>query len=276
MADIAAKGSAEELRVMTYNVHRCRGLDRQWSPERIAHVIAECRPDVVALQELDVGRARSGSIDQAEVIARALGMDVQFFPAVRIMEELYGDAILSRLPSRLVKAGALPRLRGVPGLEQRGALWSSVRVGAMDVQVINTHLGLLERERLKQTDELLGPAWLGHPECRSPIVLAGDLNATPRTRSYRKLAARFADARLAPCATGRRATFPTRYPALRIDHVFVDHAVEVLAAETVRTPLALIASDHLPVVVHLRMPAMHAPVRSSQHPHGAGITARQN
>src|SRR5215204_6162405 len=88
------------FRVMTYNVHRCRGLDRAWSPERIAAVIASCHPDVVALQELDVGRARSGRIDQAETIARDLGMDVQFFPALRIMEELYGDAILSRWPAR--------------------------------------------------------------------------------------------------------------------------------------------------------------------------------
>ena len=101
---------------MTYNVHRCRGVDRSWSPERIAQVIASCHPDIVALQELDVGRARSGHIDQAEVIARDLGMDVQFFPAMRVMEELYGDAILSRLPARLVKADSLPGIRRMPGV----------------------------------------------------------------------------------------------------------------------------------------------------------------
>jgi endonuclease/exonuclease/phosphatase family metal-dependent hydrolase len=257
MADVAARRGTEDFRIMTYNVHGCRGLDRQWSPERIAQVIAECHPDVVALQELDVGRVRSGSVDQAEMIARALGMDVQFYPAMRIMEELYGDAILSRLPSRLIKAGSLPRLRGF-GLEPRGALWSSIRVGATDVQVINTHLGLLERERLKQVDALLGPAWLGHPACRNPIVVLGDLNATSRARSYRRLASRFVDAQTAPAASGRRATFPTRYPALRIDYVFVDRLIEVLAAQTVRTPLALMASDHLPVVVDLALPAAPA------------------
>lgn len=133
--------TAASFRVMTYNVHGCRGVDRAWSPERVATVIASCHPDIVALQELDVGRARSGHIDQAEVIARDLGMDVQFFPALRVMDELYGDAILSRWPARTVKSAALPGLR-FPGLEPRGAIWSEIQADGMSVQVINTHLSL--------------------------------------------------------------------------------------------------------------------------------------
>jgi endonuclease/exonuclease/phosphatase family metal-dependent hydrolase len=243
----------DTVRIMTYNVHRCRGLDRRWSPERIAEVIAACHPDIVALQELDVGRARSGGVDQAEVIARALGMDVQFFPALRVMEELYGDAILSRWPARLIKTGGLPSLRRIPRLEPRGALWSSVKVGEAEFQVINTHLGVLARERLRQIDTLLGPDWLGHPDCRDPVVFAGDFNAAPRSRVYRRLTARFADAHRAPCVARARATFPTRFPTLRIDHVFVSRSIEVLSASTIRTPLARLASDHLPVVVDLRI-----------------------
>jgi endonuclease/exonuclease/phosphatase family metal-dependent hydrolase len=238
---------------MTYNVHRCRGLDRRWSPERIAEVIAACHPDIVALQELDVGRARSGRVDQAEMIARALGMDVQFFPALRVMEELYGDAILSRWPARLIKTGKLPGLRRVPRLEPRGALWSSIKIGKVDLQVINTHLGILARERLRQIETLLGPEWLGDPACCDPIVLAGDFNAAPRSRVYRRLAAQLADVQRAPAVGRARATFPTRFPTLRIDHIFVSRSIEVLAAATVRTPLARLASDHLPVVVDLNL-----------------------
>jgi endonuclease/exonuclease/phosphatase family metal-dependent hydrolase len=243
----------DTFRIMTYNVHACRGLDRRWSPERIAEVIAACHPDIVALQELDVSRARSGGVDQAEMIARALGMDVQFFPALRVMEELYGDAILSRWPARLVKTGGLPGLPRMPGLEPRGALWSSIKIGSVDVQVINTHLGILARERLRQIATLLGPEWLGHPDCHDPVVLAGDFNAVPQSRGYRQIAARFADAQRAPCVARARATYPTRFPTLRIDHVFVSRSIEVLAAATVRTPLAGLASDHLPVLVDLRI-----------------------
>ena len=257
MALISREPRAEVcFRVMTYNVHRCRGIDRVWSPERIAEVIASCHPDIVALQELDVGRARSGHVDQAEAIARDLGMDVQFFPALRVMEELYGDAILSRWPAKTVKAAALPAVR-LPGLEPRGALWSSIRMGGVAVQVINTHLSVLGRERLKQVDALLGPEWLDHPGCREPVIVMGDFNATTRSRAYRRLAERFRDVyRALPRRekTPSRATFPTRYPRLCLDHIFVGGTVDVVQAGTVRTPLASFASDHLPVLAELKVP----------------------
>ena len=106
------------LRIMTYNVHRCVGADGRADPRRIAEVIAACGPDMVALQELDVGRLRTGGIDQAHAIAHLLGMSVHFNPALQVEEELYGDAILTALPMRLVKAGPLP---GSVGFEARGA-----------------------------------------------------------------------------------------------------------------------------------------------------------
>jgi endonuclease/exonuclease/phosphatase family metal-dependent hydrolase len=246
------------FRVMTYNVHRCRGLDRAWSPERIAAVIASTHPDIVALQELDVGRARSGRIDQAETIARDLGMDVQFFPAVRVMDELYGDAILSRWPAQTVKAAALPGLR-LPGLEPRGALWSRIEVDGVCVQVINTHLSLLGRERLLQIKALTGPEWLRHHECRGPVLVMGDLNATPRSKTYRQLSGQLADAFLINGKGQRRdgATFPTRYPTLRLDYIFSGPTVQILDVRTLRTPLAYLASDHLAVVADVQVPVRH-------------------
>jgi endonuclease/exonuclease/phosphatase family metal-dependent hydrolase len=241
---------------MTYNVHRCRGVDGAWSPERIAAVIASTHPDIVALQELDVGRARSGHIDQAETIARDLGMDVQFFPALRVMDELYGDAILTRWPAQTVKAAALPRLR-LPGLEPRGALWSRIQIDGVCVQVINTHLSLLGRERLLQINALTGPEWLRHHDCRGPVLVMGDMNATPRSRTYRQLSRHLADAFLSSHGRRRRregATFPTRYPTLRLDYIFSGPAVQVLDVRTLRTPLAYLASDHLAVVADVQVP----------------------
>ena len=98
------------LRLLTYNVRSCRGTDGRLSPERIAEVIAGARPDVVALQELDVGRTRTNGLDQAHAVARELGMRFHFHPALHVEEERYGDALLSALPMRLVKAGPLPGL----------------------------------------------------------------------------------------------------------------------------------------------------------------------
>jgi endonuclease/exonuclease/phosphatase family metal-dependent hydrolase len=240
-------------RILTYNVHRCLGTDGRLSPERIADVIAAYEPDVVALQELDVGRLRSGGVDQAHAIARALGMHVHFHASLRVLEEQYGNAILTHRPSQLVKAEALPGWVRRPSLEPRGALWASVQLGGTEVQVINTHLGLRRHERLAQIDTLLGAHWLGHPACREPVILLGDFNATPRGRVYRRLAARLCDAQAEARLPKPKATFPSRLPMLRIDHVFVSRAIRVLRVETVRTPLARIASDHLPLLVEFQI-----------------------
>lgn len=239
------------LRVMTYNVHGCRGIDGIISPHRIAEVIAAAKPDIAALQELDVGRPRSGGLDQAESIAQYLGMDVHFSPAMRVLEEQYGDAILTRWPSRLVKAAALPMPRSLWPLEPRGALWSEISIRGVPVQMLTTHLGLRSRERRMQADTLAGAEWLSHPDCKAPIVLAGDFNFRSRSRAYATIAARLTDAH---AAISPQPTFPSRFPRLRLDYVFASSAIGITGAECIRNALTRVASDHLPVVVDLLVP----------------------
>ena len=240
-------------RILTYNVRHCLGIDGQLSPERIAEVIASCEPDVVALQELDVNRARTGGIDQAQAIADGLGMHLHFYPALREKEAFYGDAILTARPCTLVKAELLPTRGWRAFVEPRGALWVSVNVDGAELQVINTHLGLLEATRLQQIDVLLGPDWFAHPACREPVIIAGDFNAIPRSGAYQRLAAHLRDAQTGLGTPRRQPTFPSRAPLLRLDHVFVSRSIEVLKAEAIRTPLARIASDHLPLLVDFRI-----------------------
>jgi endonuclease/exonuclease/phosphatase family metal-dependent hydrolase len=244
--------TTDTLRVMTYNVHSCIGMDGKLAPERIARVIARYAPDVVALQELDVGRARTEGMDQAHLIARYLEMDFHFHPAMHIEEESYGDAILTHLPMRLVKAGTLPGLSGKPRLEPRGALWVAIEMNGIEYQVLNSHLGLLPRERRVQAEALLGPDWLGHPDCRGPVVLCGDFNALPSSPVCRQLRTRLHDAQIELESHKPRRTFFGRFPTARIDHVFVDPAIDVLDIEVPDTELARVASDHLPLIVELR------------------------
>jgi endonuclease/exonuclease/phosphatase family metal-dependent hydrolase len=230
------------VRILTYNVHRWVGTDRQISPTRIAEVIASCQPDIVALQEVRVGRARIGAIDQAAMVAARLGMNLHFQPTIRVFGEQFGIAVLTRHPSRLVRSGRLPSLSGGPSREKRSALWVAV----------NAHLSLRARERFTQAQALLGPEWLGHPECRGPTVLLGDFNAPPQTRAYRLLASHLGDAQVANPAREPEATFHTRAPVLRLDHVFVSNGIHVTGAGPVRTRLSKIASDHFPLLAELR------------------------
>lgn len=246
------------LRLMTWNVHRCVGTDRKLNVARVAEVIAAYRPDIVALQELDVGRRRTGGVDQAHRLAEMLQMRAHFNAALTVEEERYGDAILTALPERLVKTGPLPGLPKLRGLEPRGALWVAVEVGGVELQVINTHLGLVPREQQVQTAELLGQRWLGSEGFTGPAVLLGDFNATPFSQTYRMLTAVMRDAQdgLAKAPT---ATFPSGFPILRIDHVILSAGIRTVAVESPFDPRARVASDHLPLVVTLDLPAGSGP-----------------
>lgn len=236
------------FRALTYNVHSCIGTDRKLDPARIADVIASCEPDIVALQELDVGRQRTGAVDQADAIASLLKMKALFHPAVHRAEEKYGDAILTSLPMRTRKTGALPSVG-----EPRGAIWSEIVLEDIKIDVFNTHLGLRRGERMEQVNTLLGGGWLGHPECRDGYrILMGDFNAVPASRAYKQLARAMTDgwkyARKRP-----RPTFHSRCPVLRLDHIFLAGEMIAKNMHVVSTPFSRLASDHLPLVADIEM-----------------------
>jgi endonuclease/exonuclease/phosphatase family metal-dependent hydrolase len=238
---------------MTYNVHRCIGYDGVLSPGRVAEVIARYEPDVVALQELDVGHARTDRADQPALIAQCLDMRYYFHPAIRAEAEHFGDAILSRHPMQLAGAGPLPTLPHRPGLERRGALWATVSFHGRAFHFLNTHLGLKRRERLVQVEALLSAEWLGHPACAGPRIFCGDFNAWPGTLVYRRLRRVLRDAQDRPGETSPRNTFPSRCPVLRIDHVFLSPEWIVRDVRVPRTRLTRVASDHLPIVAEVRL-----------------------
>jgi endonuclease/exonuclease/phosphatase family metal-dependent hydrolase len=238
---------------MTYNVHSCVGTDGKTDPIRIAHVIASENADVVSLQELDRGLRRTGLSDQARVIAGHLAMHYRFYPSMKIEEGLYGNAVLSRFPIRTVKAAELPSLPSRNDIERRGALWVEISAGEKRVQVINTHLGLNRQERLAQAESLLSAEWLKDPACLDPVILCGDLNTTALSRIYRWLSAPLRDSsRLA--GKGSRATYPARFPLLRLDYIFLSPEIMVREVRIPSDPLSRRASDHLPVAATLDIP----------------------
>ena len=241
------------MRVMTYNVHSCIGMDGRLSPRRIAKVIATYDPDVIALQELDVRRPRTKKMDQAHLIARELEMEFHFHPAIKIEEEEYGDAILSRYPSQLVKAGMYPKIPKFQGLEPRGALWVEISVNGQKIQLINTHIGLRIIERQIQINHLLSEEWLTHFNCKPPTIICGDFNTTPRSPLYRKIATNWRDVQTYNNNGRPKNTWFPHYPVGRIDHIFVSPEMRVLKTDVPRTTLTKRASDHLPLIADLEL-----------------------
>jgi endonuclease/exonuclease/phosphatase family metal-dependent hydrolase len=173
---------------------------------------------------------------------------------MHVLEEQYGDAILTAWPSTLIKGAALPGIGRYQGLEPRGALWAAVQTPDGPLQIITTHFGLLPPEQRIQAEALLGPDWLGHAECTDPVVLMGDFNALPGTRPHRALTGRLTDAQsLLPRRA--RATFPARRPFLRIDHIFTSAGLAVEGGAVAEHGAARVASDHLPLMVDIALTA---------------------
>lgn len=239
--------------VMTYNVHSTIGMDGKPSPVRISEVIAECHPTIVALQELDAGLVRTAMIDQSHQIAASLEMSYHFQATIRVEEGEYGNAVLSSYPMRLVKASALPARLVNRRFERRGAIWTEVDLEGEKVQVFATHFGLNWRERIAQAEEIVGPEWLGHPDCRGPVILCGDFNSIPFSTPYRRILTRLRDVQRGLKGWFPRSTWPVRFPCIRIDHIFVSPDLKVESVQVPRNPRTRLASDHLPVVAVLRL-----------------------
>ncbi len=249
--DAKPKPVPKTIRIMTYNVRSCIGMDGKISPQRIARVIGRHDPDIVALQELDMGRKRTGEVDQAHVIAKELEMIFHFHPSVVVDEERYGDAVLSRYPMELIRAGRLPGIIKNSFIEPRGVIWTAINMGGIKINFFNTHLGLFPREGITQTKALLGDEWLAHPVCRGPVILCGDFNALPNSRVCRDIRGVLRDAQEELGDHDPQATWFSHYPVGRIDHVFVSQEIEVTRVEVSRTDLDKIASDHLPLIVDI-------------------------
>jgi endonuclease/exonuclease/phosphatase family metal-dependent hydrolase len=229
------------LRVMTYNIRHGRGVDGRVDLGRTAAAIAEYEPDVVALQEVDAGRLRSGHADQAEELAQRLGMEMRFETCIASGDERYGIATLARVPMVSTHRVCLPHSEGLRLSEPRCALVSRVAWDGGEIDIVNTHLSLRPDERGKQATALV--AELSHGD---DAIVLGDLNCTPWGAGYRRLAARLRD------VGSRAASWPAWYPILRLDHVLYQGDLEVGHASVLRRGAARRASDHLPVVAMLR------------------------
>ncbi len=249
------------LRVVTYNVHYCKGLDGRFAPERIARVLRDIDPDIVALQELDCGRPRSRGDDQLAYLAAELGLHHLFCPSIVNGEERYGHGLLSTRPLRLVRQARLPT-GGGPVIEPRDGLHASVLIGGREVSLVTTHLGLAYSERAAQIDRLLEDDFLGGVPPGRPALFLGDLNLAPGGKLYRRLVARwghlnghavFRDVQAHAPNHVAIKTFPSFMPVRQLDHIFVTPHFRIVEVRSPANLLTRRASDHLPLVAELEL-----------------------
>ncbi len=241
------------FRVATYNIHRCIGTDDRYSPERIIDIIGRIEPDIVALQEVDEESYRSGGDRQALLIAGGLEMEHRFLPTLEVEGGHCGIALLSRHPGTVVKEAVLTPAETAKKREARGAIWSSISLGPVTLQVLTVHLGLTRRERRRQADILLGTDWLQNPSCSGHMILMGDLNSGPRSAVYRRISRHLTAAQRAAGRKKPAKTWPSRFPLFSLDHIFVSSRIRVVDVRIPREPDYRRASDHLPVIADVEI-----------------------
>ena len=241
-------GEKGRLRLMTYNVHGCGGMDGRVSPRRVARVIAAQAPDLVALQEVDLGRRRSRAEDQAALIGEQIGMHAVFCPTITRGEEHYGHAFFSRWPVEVVKRAHLPHDPKSWWKEPRSAMWVRILVEGTPVNVVTTHLGLGPHERMLQMRMLLSPDWLGGLGEDERVIFCGDFNLMPGSKPYGLAAGMLRDAQAARDGHRPVNTFSSTQPFTRLDHIFLSKHFKVLRVTVPRNDLTRVASDHLPLV----------------------------
>lgn len=229
------------MKVASYNIHKCRGVDGLVRPDRIVAVIKEIGADLVALQEVDrrIG-ARTGLLD-AEMIKAETGLQLLVQSDVTDGHGWHGNALLVRgEPLHYHRT----RLR-LPGIEPRGAVFAELDLGGGHFRVIAVHLGLLRRSRIAQAKALLDAFVDLKP---MPTILLGDFNEWRRVR-------RSALEALEPVfgSLPVLSSFPSRLPFFPLDRI-LDWPPGLITHFSVHdTPMSRKASDHLPLVAQVNL-----------------------
>lgn len=235
-----------QLRVASYNIHSCVGLDRRCRPARIATVLRELHCHIVALQEVDNVPGQHADSMQLDYLAQTLEMaSIAGLRIVRHTGE-YGNALLTTLPIREVRRHDLSYSR----YEPRGALDVLLELAGHPVRVIATHLGLNRAERAFQWQRLLPHIESADPAL--PLIVLGDMNEWYRSASTLRTVHGLLGAAPAPVA------FPSYAPCLALTRIWV-RPLQALRSLTVhRSPTARRASDHLPLVAALSVDELFA------------------
>ena len=223
------------LKLMSYNIKNANGMDNVCNFQRIANVINNTSPDVVAIQEVDSMTNRSGQKYVLGEIAERTQMHGYFAPAIDYDGGKYGIGLLTKqVPLRLQ---TLP----LPGREEARTL---ILAEFADYIYCCTHMSLTEEDRMKSLE--LVKAFTS--SSTKPLFLAGDMNAEPESGFIKKLQKDFQI-----LSNPKQHTFPAPDPKETIDYIATlkqnAKGFAVISAKVINEPMA---SDHRPILVELR------------------------
>lgn len=230
------------LTAMSYNILHGVGTDRKLSVMRTAQRIHDLKPDLVGLAEVDLNCRRSGKVNQAAELGRALDMHSAFGKFMDHDSGQYGMGILSKYPIVEVTTLDLP-----PGGEPRIALMAEVQLpNDQRVLVVHVHFDWIDDDKVRFSQAQKLQQHLKTVDL--PIVLLGDFNDQPGSRTLLL----FADYLEARKPDGENLTWPANKPEVEIDFIFAAPADTWSVSEAKVVPEKVV-SDHRPVVAELTL-----------------------
>lgn len=242
-------GDARILRVLQFNIHFGVNSSGELDLETVASEIEAERPDLVSLNEVDQGTQRGRGLDEAQELAAATGLHAVFGPNLPWQGGLFGNAILTGF--RVVHSANHP-LPVSDGLEARGLLTATLRVGGRTISFSSVHLTDGDEGRTSRTSRTRQAEALADvlEHAVRPTVVAGDLNSPPDDVPVRILRTFLLDAQ-EEGGTGNGETMPEPSPRDRFDYVLYDNAFAVVPGSTRALPSA--SSDHRSVFTELAL-----------------------
>jgi endonuclease/exonuclease/phosphatase family metal-dependent hydrolase len=238
------------LRVLCYNIHYGQGMDGVYDIPRLAKAIQAAKPDLVALQEVDVGVRRSGQVHQIQELGKLTGLTARFGPTQHYEGGLFGNAILTRLPILDELIQPLPYTEATPERQTypRGALVLTLQApDGKPLRFISTHFQHnLPEDRVAEAHAVNKLFASAGDTLRT--LLAGDFNAKPEDEPIAILEQKWTHA----IDDARAPSAPSVNPKSRIDYIFHRPATafHVLSSEVL--PEAM-ASDHRPVLAVVKL-----------------------
>ena len=236
----AAGATGHRLRVATYNIHSCVGLDRRCDPARVTDTLLEIDADIIALQEVGWHHRGQPNLDQFAYLAEATGYHVTVGLTKHHTRAHYGNALLTRQPPASYRRVWLSRPLHIP----RAAIDARMTVADTPLRVINVHLALSPWERRRQALHLL--AMIEH-EPDTSVLLLGDFNNwRPQVPAFQALSARLPRHVALP-------TYHARMPRARLDRIYATADWHIDDCQVWRTQASAKASDHLPLVADVTL-----------------------
>jgi len=221
------------LRIASYNVRKCVGLDRRRNPQRVLEAMCEVEADVVALQEADLRLGERRTAIPRAFIEKYTDMMPVELAANDVSLGWHGNAILVRKGTGITKTERLE----LPGFEPRGAAMVELQFEGRSTRIVATHLGLMRRHRQLQLQAIAD--YLATYDAMPTIVL-GDFNEWSNKKGMEPLAGNFEIH-----APGR--SFHSAQPMAALDRIASSADFSLRDAGVHERGPALKASDHLPI-----------------------------